>query len=70
VLPQQADAAVLSTVTGPVLVVLGYADGRVNDVIARLRTLRNGQGHPLLWCKPDQVAYCLRPYPATLRQTS
>jgi hypothetical protein len=45
---QQTDAAVLSTVTEPVLVVLGYADGRVTNVIARLRTLRKQSGSPVV----------------------
>jgi tetratricopeptide (TPR) repeat protein len=46
VLPQQTDAAVLTTVTEPVLVVVDYADGRVSDVIALLKTLRRRKGSP------------------------
>lgn len=44
VLPQLTDAASLTAVTEPVLVVVDYADGRVSDVIALLKMLRKRSG--------------------------
>jgi len=44
--PNRPMQRLLSTVTEPVLVVLNYADGRVNDVIALLKTLRKRPGSP------------------------
>lgn len=46
VLPKDANAASLASVTEPVLIVVDYADGRVTEVIALLKTLRERAGPP------------------------
>jgi tetratricopeptide (TPR) repeat protein len=46
VLPRDIDPAPLATATMPVAVVVDYADGRVADTVALLRTLRARSGPP------------------------
>ncbi|MEU0797309.1 tetratricopeptide repeat protein [Amycolatopsis sp. NPDC005961] len=46
VLPKDTDPGPLSAVTGPLLVVLDYADGRVQDAIALMKVLRMRPGPP------------------------
>ncbi len=46
VLPKDTDPGPLAAVTGPLLVVLDYADGRVRDAIALLKVLRTRPGPP------------------------